>query len=213
MSSMDNPSPEYVGALIYAKAGLDPRELRECVAVDLAVRLHGGDCIRLQPHAFQEATHAVVDGCAQIVLRDGLTAQRTNFALARITARLAVRESTWWLAMSGVERLNIENSVAAWLLAPSPVFRSEVARVGADIQELANIFVITETATSLRLAETGGPDTAVTTPITIHMRGPSFRNFAAEHIRALATARSLRHVRRVVLIDEPGRVALFSRTG
>jgi hypothetical protein len=213
MSAMDHPPADFIGACIYAAARLDPRELRDCVAVDLAVRLHGGDCIRIQPHAFQEATHALVDGRTVIVLRDGLSAQRTNFALARITVRLAVREAAWWLAMSGAERLRMENYVAAWLLAPSPVFRLMVAKVGTDVQELANIFVITETATSLRIAETGGPDTAVTTPITIHRRGPAFRNFAAEDLRTLATARSLRHVRRVVLLDEPGRVALFSRVG
>lgn len=194
-----------IGAALYQRAKLDPREPPRRGTIEIAVRLIGRAVILLQPRAMAEATVARVKGELRIVIRRGTSPQRANFLVGQMLGRLALKEEI------GVESLEQERAVAAWLVAPPEPFCRRLHAVGVDLQALAAPFAITQTCAALRAAEVEQIDAAVTTPDTVHRRGKLFSWLPDEGLRELAAKPGLRNVRRRAVSDEPGRVALFSR--
>ena len=198
-----------VGAALYARAGVDPERLPRRRTIEIALRLHGGDCIVLQPRACAEATVAAVAGRQKIVIRRGTPGPRANWLVARMLVRLE-------LARRGIRSERIECAGAAWLVAPTETFLSHVDSHtwnldSGDIERVAEMFAVPCTCAMMRIPEVGGPAVAVLTPQRVYKRGQQLSWLDDDYLRTLAARRQLRSVRRLEIPDEPGRVALLAR--
>ncbi len=201
---------EAIGEDIYRFAKCNPLEPPRGGAVEVAIGVLGGGAILFQPRAMAEADIAIVNGQRTIAIRRGIPASRMNFLVGQQLARTWLTGEHWYMAMGAEGRAEITTAVAAWLVAPSPAFSARAKYMDGDIARLAGSFGITETCAAMRWPESGGPDAAVITASSIYRRGRLFSGFGDKEIRTIAAMRSPRSVRRVPLLDEPGRVALFS---
>jgi hypothetical protein len=204
---MRNPI-DLLGYEMYRLAGLDPTVRPSGGAGTVAVHLYGAGAIRLLPRALVEATLATVGGRRCIILRAEAPTRRLNFRLGEMLARLYLEQDGGWSTLPNRDERCRE--LGAWLAAPRPAFERCLRHVGHDIGALADAFALTWTATSLHLSELGGPGSVVTTPDRVYRKGRLLHGFPDAHVRELAACRSPRSVRRVVIRDEPGRVALFA---
>lgn len=195
-----------VGADIYRAVGLTGERPPVGGSAAIAVRLLGKGAIYVQPRAMTEATCATIGGALRVVLRGGFSPRKANFLVARMIARV-------WLFEGSVgpdPTMRLEHGVAAWLVAPTPCFRVCLAQVGINVPRLADTFSITQTCATIRIPEVGGPDAAVTTPDRVYRRGRLFSWADDEDLRSL-TRKETRSVRKIILRDEPGRIALLGR--
>jgi hypothetical protein len=200
-----------IGERLYEEAGVVG--VPEGGAAELAVQLHGPRALYRQPRAMAEACDAVIGGKRRIVVREGLPAERANFAIARVLAKLAVETAAWFRGLGDVERDSFLRELAAYLVAPPAAVRAQLAEVGVQLRALAHAFTLTETAVAMRVAEVGAvTGVVVTTPATVYRRGPALAWVRDDDVRKLAAGRAPKSVRRVVLRDEPGRVALLARS-
>lgn len=198
-----------IGRDIYEFAGLNPLEPPPGGAADVALKAFGPTVLRLQPRALAEADVVTIDGERRIVVRTELSPARKNFAIGVAVVQLYIERSPIAeLSRPAVDALC--NSAGAWVAAPTPAVACFLLRYGVDIAALAEAFTLTETAAAMRVTEAGGPDSLVTTPTRVHRRGPGLSWIQDADARRLAASRAPRSVRRVVVQDEPGRVALFA---
>lgn len=167
-------------------------------AARLAAALVGPDCLRLVGHLPDGGD---VDGDRIAISRD--SAERMNFAVARMLARRELRRRGAWDDQS-------ERRLGAFLVAPTPVVEAVLSVEGADVPELASTCVITQTCAAMRFVEVGALDGAVITPHRVYRPGRLLRWVSDDQARAIARSRRQPSVRRVAITDEPGRVALFS---
>ncbi len=193
---------------MYRLAGLDPRERPDGGSAALAERIYGNGVVRLQPRAVAEATLATIGGRRRIVLRAEASTRRLNFRLGEMLARLYLEEDQHGLDAHELDETCRE--IGAWLAAPRPAFERRVHDVGENVGALADTFALTWTATTLHISEMGGSDSVVTTPDRVYRKGRLLRGFTDDSVRELAARRSPRSVRRVVMNDERGRVALLA---
>jgi hypothetical protein len=191
-----------IGEAIYAEAGCDPSWPPDTGSVHIACELFGGDVMIVQPRAFADVSIATVCGEPRIVVREGIDPRRANFLIARCVVRLWLA-ATAWGAIDG-DADEVERYAAAWLVAPP----NAVQQCGPCIYGVADAMAITLTCATMRVSESGGPDSVIATPARIYRRGVFLSGFGDESVRDLASKRAVKSVRRVVL-EEPGRVALF----
>jgi hypothetical protein len=180
----------------------------------LAARLFGRGVLYRQPRAMAEACAATIGGARRIVVRSGLAAERANFAVARVVGELAVENDGWFRDLDAAERVTFLRDLAAHLVAPPAAVRARVAQVGVVLSTLAAAFTLTETAVAMRIAEVGAvPGVAVVTPLTVYHRGSTLiARLDDANTRALAAKKAPNGVRKAVIRDEPGRIALLARS-
>lgn len=193
-----------VGLEIYQMARLDVRRSPDGGAVEIARRLFGGGTIEVVRTQRVDACVADAVRRPRIALRAGLDDRRANFLIGQMIGRI-------FLARMGVVSQDDEHAIGARLVAPTEEFRVRLGSYGIDIGALADAFAITWTCASIRVAEVGGPDSVIATPKKIYRRGKLLRWVRDEDVRAIAAKPFVRSVHRVVLADEPGRVALFRK--
>ncbi len=197
-----------VGTAIYQAAGCNPLNAPDGGAPELAARMCGPDIIYAQPRAMAEGTLATIKGARRIVVRKGLPTERMNFVVAEQLAQLYLEGLAWFRAAPCTQtRLD----VAAWLVAPPSMVQRTMHQVGINIGAIADTFTITWTCATLRVAEVGGPEAVVATPDKVHRKGGLLRWVADDDIRAIASKPKPKGLRKIVLRDEPGRVALLAK--
>ena len=209
---MDRIADE-VGARIYAAAGKNPARppAGGCVALALAIR--GEDAIYLQPWAVSEASLSTMLGVRRIVLRRGLPRARVNFLVGQMLARLTIEDECWFVGSSPDVQARITQRIGAWLAVPTPALARLPRNSTEDVGALADSFRVSWSCAAMRVAEAGGGDVAVVTPRTVYQRGSGIlARLPGAEVRSLAAKRSAKGLRRVVLHDEPGRVALLARS-
>lgn len=196
---------ERIGREVYRKAARSPWEPPELGMVEIAALLYHGDVIRESAQAQVEATTAWVNGVTHIVVRKGLSATRANFAIGRMIARLELKQLGAWSEDS-------ERDLAAYIVAPREGFRARLYQVGIDLKRLAQPFAITETCAALRVVECTETEGLVVTPDRVYHPRGSLQWVRDPEARALAKGSPMR-LRKVPIVDEPGRVALYRRAG
>ncbi len=205
---------EMVGLTIYEEAGCSTWAPPRHGAAELACGVFGSGVLRFQPHAFAESTTATVHGKREIVIRSELPIERANFAIGQQLAHLWLEGESWYEGMGAASQRTLDQRIGAWLVAPLSAVQAFVDESGPNISALAKWCTITETCATRVLFEAGCQESVITTPNTIYRCGELLRGFSDVDVRHLATAtRTPRSLRKVVLADEPGRVALFARAG
>lgn len=171
-------------------------------AYRIAVELYGGDCIIESARAQTEAELSHWKSRTFIVLRANLPPRRANFAVARMVAREEMRRA-------GVR--GNESALAAFLVAPTPAVHRCIEQGGIDLPRLANTFALTQTCVAIRIPEVvAGVEGVVVTPERLYRRGLEW--VAEADVRALVKTRP-KALRKLAIVDEPGRVALYKMTG
>jgi hypothetical protein len=189
---------EAIGREVYEAAGMPSDAAPDGGAVELALRLFGQEVIYERPKPMVEAGIAVIGGTQRIVLKAGISHRRANFLVAAMLVRLVTDAP-----------FSLEDSAAAWIVAPSAAFRREIAVVGIDIGELACRFAVTETCAALRTFEVTARDGAVMTPDRVYKRGPMLARVDDVDVIAMTKRRKLASCKRLAIGDEPGRIALL----
>lgn len=195
---------ESIGRDIYREACLDPfTDALAGAGFELVRRIFGPRSLA-EGRLMTEGAIATLGERTIIAYRTGLSRPKANFVVAKMLGRI-FRERRGLAQSSGAE-----TELAAWLTAPSATFHEAVRELGLNIRALADEFAITQTSAALRAIEVedliGG---AVAADDHVHKRG-SMIWLHDDMVRRLAKG-SPRHVRKVRVTDEPGRVALFSR--
>lgn len=199
-----------IAKTIYARAGESPEAPPKRGTETLVKKLLGPRSIKIVPHSQPEGEIAKVDHARAIMIRDGMSAARRNFVLARMLARSELQFDSGYFAMSVPDRLRLENEIAGWLCAPPVSFSAARARTRDNLRQLSFAFNMTETACALRIGELEpASGVAVTTPVLVHRKGPRFAWESDDTIRELATKKHPKSVRKAKIADEPGRVALL----
>jgi hypothetical protein len=171
-------------------------------AFRIAVELYGGDCVVESARAQTEAELSHWKNQTFIVLRANLPPRRQNFAVARMVAREEMRRA-------GVRW--DESALAAFLVAPTPAVHRCVERIGLDLPVLADAFALTQTCLAIRIPEViGDVEGVVVTPERVYRRGLDW--LIEDDVRRLAKTRP-KALKKVPIVDEPGRCALYKLTG
>lgn len=208
-----NPKTSAIGTAIYDAANLNPAAPPQGVTATLAELIYGDDIYYEQAGARRWADVVTLGGRRRMLIRKGLNDEALNWAIGWSLTYLFVESEPWFTALDRYAQRRVCGEVAAWLTAPDAAFDAAYERHGLDLRAIANRFVIQETAVALRIAESGaGPRCAVVTQRRVYRRG-LLEGFDDATARELARVRRPRSVIRVAVRDEPGRVALFSKTG
>ena len=115
-----------------------------------------GSCNDLRPRPFcwslsrsrSVASLAIFNGERRIVVNENAPIERLNFAIAELTARLYLMESSWFMELPEMEQLDLQRLVAANMLAPR---RAYLKAMGEPIEGLAARFAITCTSAMMRI--------------------------------------------------------------
>lgn len=191
------------GVEILRRAGYGPAGPEVGGAIRIAVELYGGDCIVESARAQTEAEISRWGGKTYIVVHPRLSPQRGHFAVARMVAREEMRRA-------GV--VGDENALAAFLVAPTQAVRRRFYRAGLALPELADSFCVTQTCLAMRVVEVGEAEGVVVTPERVYRPKRCLSWVSDESARKLARTNP-RSLRKVPIVDEPGRTALFKRAG
>ncbi len=193
-----------VGRLVYQRIGLPPSAPPEEGAVSIAIELYGDSVIYpAPPRSLFEATGVSIGGRTRIALRQGTPVRRANYAIAHAIAVMLLQQ----LGESAMHAPEL----AAFLVAPTDAYQTSIDAVGLDLVALGNAYTITGTSAALRFAEVANVDAAVTTPDRVHVHGPGLKWMSHDDVRAIARRKNPKSVRRRVIHDEVGRVALIAR--
>lgn len=196
---------------IYARAGKSPARPPKQGAFTLLTRLHGHGVVWNVANAMSEGELALLRGRRHFMVRDGMSDERRNFVLARLLVRDELLTDSGYQSMSVVDRERLENEAAGWICAPPAAFVAAMKATSKNLRQLSFAFMMTETACALRIGEVE-PEAgvAVTTPVLVHRKGRRFSWESDEVLRELAAKSTPKSVRKVKILDEPGRVALLA---
>lgn len=133
---------------ILSRAGYHADDTPGAVAV---ARRLGVDLRQLPPGRFYGSLSRLIltRTVCRIDVREGISAERTQWDVAHEVAEL-------WLAWVGYRGRDIEqlaNRIAAALLMPRRVFRETARETHHDLGMLSRLFLTSQTAVALRLAE------------------------------------------------------------
>lgn len=199
-----NDEIERLGREVYEKADRSPWAPPRYGAIELAALLYGPDIIEESAWAQTESETGRLRDQAIIVVRKGMSPPRTNFAIARMIARIELK-------LVDLHSREAEDELAAYLVAPRESFRAQLHQVGIDLPRLARPFAITETCAALRVVECTNEEGLVVTPERVYHPRGSLRWVGDVDARRLAKGSPSR-LRKVPIADEPGRVALYKKT-
>lgn len=219
---MNDELIETVGRRIFQEAAVNPfAEVPRNGAYDLARRvLHREVVCEYDAKGTSRASIQEWGGKMRIAVPRWLPDGKKNWAVAFHLGREVLANEASYRSMGEEDQERAATALAGWLTAPPEPLLAKYQQVGFNVPAIAKAFVLSQTATALRLHEVTGRSLAVVADAAndggveqkrhVYRRGTQLSWLHEDALHELARKSNPKRVKKIVIRDAPRRTLLVA---